>query len=193
MKFVRDIRPNTNIKRKRIGAMIDSNGNMKTERQDIADVFADFYAELFASQGAAAEQRAAASAEHVPAIEADEVLMHLRRMASKKAADGRGVVAELLKEAGGTLEGIIAEVFTDIVQPGGLVPDYWKQTRLKIIFKKGDPPDKRRITDPSLCYRYCTSYSAVLYVRGYGFSWMKLSRMTKLAFGKAFVATITYL
>lgn len=37
------------------------------------------------------------------------------------------------------MRGILAVLFSDILKPGSNVPSYWKQTRLKVLFKQGDP------------------------------------------------------
>ena len=67
-------------------------------------------------------------------------------MANGKALDQKGVVAELLKQSGDAFLGVVAGVFTDVLKPGAAVPEYWKDTQLKVLFKKGDPtlPDNYR-------------------------------------------------
>jgi len=60
-------------------------------------------------------------------------------MKKRKSPDCRGVVAELLKCSCTYLLQMVADVFTDILQPKSEVPAYWKETRLKVLFKKGDP------------------------------------------------------
>eukprot|EP00973_Karenia_brevis_P033988 4690318-Karenia_brevis.AAC.1 len=60
-------------------------------------------------------------------------------MAAGKSADTNGVVVELLKHSGEGLLQVIADVFSDVLQPQAIFPEYWKNTRLKVLFKKGDP------------------------------------------------------
>jgi hypothetical protein len=71
-------------------------------------------------------------------VTASEVRKHLNKMSSRKAADNNGVVAELLKEGSDMLLEIVAAVFSDILSPTIDPPAYWKETRMKVLFKKGD-------------------------------------------------------
>ena len=79
-------------------------------------------------------------------ITANELRGQLQKTANGKSADSKGVVMELLKHSGDDFLEIVAQVFTDILDPVSEIPEYWKQTRLKVLFKKGDPqlPDNYR-------------------------------------------------
>jgi hypothetical protein len=125
----------------------DPAGNLQTQRQEIADAFADFYEELFKRRAVEGTgPRATANDDKVSPITAEEIKLLLRKMSRRKAGDADGIVADLLKDAGATLLEILAELFTEILQPGARVPEYWKKTRLKLLFKKGDTqlPDNYR-------------------------------------------------
>ena len=60
-------------------------------------------------------------------------------MKNRKAADGAGLVAEMLKHGGEKVVSLITDVFNDILDPIAEVPTYWKETCLKVLFKKNDP------------------------------------------------------
>ena len=60
-------------------------------------------------------------------------------MANRKSADTRGVVVELLKHSSEHMLDIIAQLFTDVLRMDAETPESWKETRLKVLFKKGDP------------------------------------------------------
>eukprot|EP00973_Karenia_brevis_P071847 9984620-Karenia_brevis.AAC.1 len=60
-------------------------------------------------------------------------------MAKNKAGDDRGIVIEMIQRGGPVLFDKLASLFTDILQ--GDPPEYWKQTKLKVLVKKGDPQD----------------------------------------------------
>ena len=68
-----------------------------------------------------------------------ELVQAMRRMKNGKAKDGSGVVAEMVKQGGRTLHEAILKLFNDVLVPGALPPESWRRTRLKVIFKKGDP------------------------------------------------------
>ena len=59
-------------------------------------------------------------------------------MANGKSGDTRGVVAELLKLRSDSMIEVIAVIFSDILDPRSAAPQSWKETRLKVLFKKGD-------------------------------------------------------
>ena len=71
-------------------------------------------------------------------ITPDEIGRALKKMAKRKAADHKGIVIEMLQQGGPLLKERIADLFTDILQADGMTPEYWKETRLKVLFKKGD-------------------------------------------------------
>ena len=138
-----------NCKHDFIGTVKNSQGELQSDRQGIADVFADFYSDLYACRGATASADAMETASALCAaspITANELRGQLRKTANGKSADSKGVVMELLKHSGDDFLEIVAQVFTDILDPASDIPEYWKQTRLKVLFKKGDPqlPDNYR-------------------------------------------------
>jgi hypothetical protein len=48
-------------------------------------------------------------------------------------------VREFLLSGGAELESVLAELFTDILQGASSVPQYWKLSKIRVLFKKGDP------------------------------------------------------
>ena len=59
-------------------------------------------------------------------------------MVRKKAADGSGVVVEMLQAGGEELLEAIAETYNELMKEDAMVPSDWMMTRLIVIFKKGD-------------------------------------------------------
>ena len=128
-------------KREMIANVKDSEGNLKTGRQDIADVFAAFYEDLF-DEGAVEEVDDSTIPDNTgeaPAVTRQEVEAVLKSMSKRKAADVDGVVVECFQQGGAALAEALAELFTDILHPSAQPPSYWKSTKLKVIMKKGDP------------------------------------------------------
>ena len=60
-------------------------------------------------------------------------------MKTRKAADGAGIIVEMLKQAGKGIHVLIEELFSDIMQPNADIPSSWRLTRLNVLLKKGDP------------------------------------------------------
>jgi hypothetical protein len=77
--------------------MPDVHGNTCYGRQEIADVFAGFYADLFNAKvvGVDAPDLRHLPTELVPALTADEVRRALRNMAKRKSGDSSGIVVEI--------------------------------------------------------------------------------------------------
>ena len=69
----------------------------------------------------------------------DEVADALRSMKRGKAKDDAGIIAEMLKDSSVWFLESALEVFNDILCNKLDVPAAWKMTRLKVIFKKGNP------------------------------------------------------
>ena len=103
-------------------------------------MFADFYAELY--RGAGTEHsfltRDVDTGTSGIQVSAEELRAQLITMANGKCADTRGIVAELLKHASDNMLDNIATIFSDILKVGAATPEYWKESRLKILFKRGD-------------------------------------------------------
>jgi hypothetical protein len=156
LKYIAGIKDNG--KRTYIGSVVDSQGVLKEERQDVADVFADFYAALYKDDG---------TTHSIPTPEVDpcapdlkvsvgELRTQLKAMSNGKCPDTRGVVAELLKHASDSMLEIIAATFNDILKVDADTPEYWKETRLKVLFKKGDsrkPGNYRPISILPILYK----------------------------------------
>eukprot|EP00959_Pyramimonas_sp_CCMP1952_P217989 4559103-Pyramimonas_sp.AAC.1 len=59
-------------------------------------------------------------------------------MRGGKAADDNGIVAELLRKGSDLLVRLIADVFTAVLDPRAAVPEYWRASSIRVLFKKGD-------------------------------------------------------
>jgi hypothetical protein len=142
----RDLKHITGIKagskRAYVGSVVDAQGEMQTDRQKIADTFADFYAQLYASRDGAAGGTPfdfAEALENIPPVTVDEVRGILKSMANRKYADARGVVVELLKNSSDAFSQTRVTLFNDILSTNAPVPSYWQQNLFTVLFKKGDP------------------------------------------------------
>ena len=127
-----------------IGSVLDSEGVRQTDRQDVADVFADFYAELYACRNSGKEDESqwdSGGYGTIASITTEDLRTQLGKMAGGKCEDSRGVVMELLKHSGDELLQIVADTFNEILRPNAEVPPYWKANIVKVLHKKGDTTD----------------------------------------------------
>ena len=131
-------------RRHQLTSVVDAGGITRTGEANILEVFAQFYENLFApTEGATPVIE---DAQNLPPITVDEVRNQIKHLRTNKAADTKGVVAEMLKAGGEIFVQVVAELFDDVLHGGGGVPDQWKVTKLRILFKKGDKknPDNYR-------------------------------------------------
>ena len=87
--------------------MIDDNGELVTEKEGIAEVFATFYERLY--QARFEDNRPSRSS---PTIElkpasADELLEAVRKLKRGKSPDEEGIIAEMLKDGSQALRGTV--------------------------------------------------------------------------------------
>ena len=77
-------------------------------------------------------------------------------MAKKKASDTAGIVVEMIQNSSREFLQTIVDIFNQILQPTPLTPSSWKESAVKVLFKKGDPkqPENYRpITLLSILYK----------------------------------------
>ena len=143
--------------------MTTTAGHKVTEKQDIADVFATFYEELYKSRERADEkketeeeydQRSGSREEMAFTIE--ELTSAVKSMKRGKTKDQRGIIAEMVKSGSTKLHQCILCVFNSILAREALPPKQWKETQIKVIFKKGDkdmPQNYRPISILPILYK----------------------------------------
>lgn len=137
----------------------DKNGLLQHGRQEIVDVFADFYGDLYAAQkvGATAEESwRSGPCDAVPEFTMEEIRQELKQMSKNKAADSTGLVIEMLQEGSDLLMQTILDIFNQLLKPAPETPTAWKESRVIVLFKKGDPrqaDNYRPITLLSIMYK----------------------------------------
>ena len=86
-------------------------------------------------------------------------------MKSQKTGADDGLVAEMLKTNHPLLLEVIAALFTDILNGAAMAPETSKVTKLKLIFKKGDPEMPNNYRPISIIPVLSKLFSMVLYAR----------------------------
>ena len=124
--------------------MSTSSGATVTNRQSIADVFADCYSQLY--QRLDHDQPTAPPAttrkttdDAIPPFTLKELNSTIAQLRSGRCRDTTGLLAEMLKQGGNTLRGHLLQLYNDILQPNAQPPASWRQSTISIIFKSGDP------------------------------------------------------
>ena len=85
-------------------------------------------------------------------------------MAKKKAADSSGVVAEMLQHGGQGLLEFLSEIFNDVLMHEA-DPKSWKETKLKMLHKKGDAKSFENYRPISLLNSMCKIFASIILSR----------------------------
>ena len=134
-------------RRKRAHCMVHPKGKIETSPKGMANVFRDFYEDLYKSR-----QDPAASKTNIKpnerqkqqqklhSVTEEEVDKALHELKSGKCKDTKNVTAEILKHAGPETKKIIAAICTDVLR-GGAVPEPWKKNCINVLHKSGTTQD----------------------------------------------------
>eukprot|EP00973_Karenia_brevis_P080777 11207229-Karenia_brevis.AAC.1 len=137
-----------------MSSVLNEQKEEKTNIEDIAEVFASFFESLY--EGDAEKFTGMQEVEEVEAVSIEEVRRQLNKMRTRKSADEAGIVAELLRESSNMMLQLVADIFTAVLQPNTAIPDYWKASSIRVLFKKGDkrlPENYRPICIVPILYK----------------------------------------
>jgi hypothetical protein len=139
----KDLRSITGIrnngKRRLMASIRDLDGHIRHDQKEVLDVFADFYASLYETSFSDHDDEDADAFGSVARVTAEKVTAALKQMAKKKAADKSGIVVEMLQEGSEFMIELIADMFSDALQQKAIVPENWRESVIRVLFKKGDP------------------------------------------------------
>ena len=120
--------------------MRDKDGNLQTDPDSISEAFAQFYEALYKELESHADRVDIPSPSRADRITADEVKAALGTLKNRRTGADDGLVAEMLKTGHqGLIETLTVFFYDDILQGFLQPPDSWRTSKLKLIFKKGDP------------------------------------------------------
>ena len=125
------------VHKRRILAMKDVNGVRKAARPDIAQVFADFYTQLYSTASAFPEPSVVGEQAFV-AITVEEIVRAIKSLKSGRASSDDGLLAEMLKNGTARLHEVLAQAFSLLLEGRSEVPTDWLVNKLVVLFKKGD-------------------------------------------------------
>ena len=137
----KDLRSISGIKKRRkkhnMVSIKDAGDRLQTSRQDIMDVFADFYEELYKSHADNKYNAAIfSSTSKIEDITEGEVRMQLKKMRKNKSGDSAGLVVEMLQYGSQELCGILAKLFSKILRFELEPPEAWKESLISVLYKK---------------------------------------------------------
>jgi hypothetical protein len=126
----------------RITGVKDEQGKLNSDPDSICEVFALFYEDLYKEE--LIQEDSGRGFHDGPDLQThplttDEVDKALRMLKNGRTGADDGLVAEMLKTDHRGLIDALAAFLDDIFQNKLEAPDEWRQVKLKVIFKKGDP------------------------------------------------------
>lgn len=145
-------------------SMLDKNGEEQTERQHIADIFADFYEELYKSVETSGGTFTD-DGSRIPSFTSEEVQQEIKQLKNNKCKDASGMVAEMLKCGGPNLVTILRDTYNQILSDNAEAPEVWKKTVFTVLHKSGDkrlPQNYRPIVIIPILYKL---FARLLYKR----------------------------
>ena len=143
-----------------ITSMVDETGTESHNRQEIANVFSDFYGRLYSDThqhtGSNNCDDSSPQAAAVPPFTMTELRQGLKQLKNGKSPDTKGIVAEMLKHGSTALHDALLLLYNDICSFTRPAPDTWKHTVIKVLHKSGDarlPQNYRPISIIPLLYK----------------------------------------
>ena len=127
-------------KRTLIVKMVDSDGRTQSNRNSIANIFADFYEQLYSAR----HDLTTLSfdnfyrQDNIDPLSRNELEKAIRDLNSNRCADSTGVKAEMLKCGGIKLVDMLLEVYNDVLIGKSEPPKAWKHSIISVIYKSGD-------------------------------------------------------
>lgn len=114
-----------------IGSIKARGGDIKHDRVEIANVFADFYRELYENAHQVLDNAGITTRmDHnaIDIITKDEVADRVRRMKRDKGADDDGIFADIVMHGGEYIYEELASIFNDVLKQLAPVRNYWKSS-----------------------------------------------------------------
>ena len=151
-------------KKELICSMVSATGEEVYDRCSIANVFADFYEELYEDKHKS-QNATQGSVDNVEAFTLSELCTALKQLKRGKAPDASSICAEMLQSGGSNLRNTILTCFNEIIKPQGDTPLEWRKTLIKVLHKSGDaryPQNYRPIASIPLLYKL---FSRLIYNR----------------------------
>lgn len=149
------------VKRRRITAIKDTANTMHSNEDEVLEVFAKFYEDLYSalSRGDTQSQRGQSSCAPVTPA---EVIAAMKKLRSGKSCGDDGLYAEMLKTDHVGLITLIANIFTDILQGAVEMPGTWCISRLVVLYKKGDATLPKNYRPIAIIPVLCKLFSGIL-------------------------------
>ena len=156
-------------KRHLISHMRNAAGERVYHRTSIANVFADFYEQLYTTTRHTGIVETTLLGEsdspNIPPFQMEELITETKKLKKGRCKDGSGLIAEMIKSGGSVLASTLLDLYNEVIKPDASIPETWKRSTISVIFKSGAvdlPLNYRPITIIPLLYKL---FARLLYSR----------------------------
>ena len=75
----------------------------------------------------------------IPPISSEEVEHAVKSLKTGKAKDSAGILAEMVKDVGNSLIGILTDLYNNILHDSAIPPKRWRESIISVLHKSGSP------------------------------------------------------
>ncbi|XP_072046971.1 uncharacterized protein [Amphiura filiformis] len=138
--------------------MRQTDGVLTNDRQEILDVCADFYQDLYSSKSNEAKPNTISpDISAIPSITQKEVEMAVKEMKDSKAPGTDEITSDIIKIGGAGITQHLVGLYNQKLKKKR-IPVCWKEAKVILLYKKGEKTDIKT-TDLSACYHMCIKFS----------------------------------
>ena len=144
----------------------NKDGEAEKTRQNIANVFAKFYEDLYKGEDDHNDEDMSSCIDHenadssqietIPEFTTEEIIAAINRLKKGKAGGSSGIRAEQLRICSDDIKEKIRTIFNEIAQQD-FTPNSWRRIRIQVSTKR-ETERTLAITGRNVGYLFCTNY-----------------------------------
>ena len=145
--------------------MKQKNGNITNNRQEILNVRADFYQELYSSKSSESEPDIISPDQSaIPQVTVREVEVAIKEMKDNKAPGTDDITSDIIKIGGAGIIKELTKLYNQIMEEKR-IPVCWKEAKIILLHKKGDKTDIKNYRPISLLSHVYKIFTRILQTR----------------------------
>ena len=159
--------------------MTGADGLDRTDRQTIADIFADIYKKLYATRTTPHEHHEYDHTSEILELTRSELEATIKGLRTGRTCDGAGVFAKLIKNGAPRLTDVLLDLYNQTIALNASTLANWKVSIVAVFHKSGEhntPEHYRPITILPLLYKL---FAKLLYSR-----FLPINQSDKLLYAK---------
>ena len=152
-------------KKTRMHQMKQKDGNITNDRQEILNVCADFYQELYSSKSSESKPNIISPDQSaIPQVTVREVEVAIKEMKDNKAPGTDDITSDIIKIGGARIIKELTKLYNQIMEEKR-IPVCWKEAKIILLHKKGDKTDIKNYRPISLLSHVYKIFTRILQTR----------------------------